>query len=45
MKIGCDQALFYFGLHVQDLYGASKRVNWTPRADGQIYVNQMSVKK
>ena len=43
MKIGCDQALFYFGLHVQDLYGASKRLHWTPRADSQIYVAQMTV--
>lgn len=44
MKIGCDQSLFWFGLHVQDLYGASKRLQWTPRADSQIYVAQMSVK-
>jgi peptide/nickel transport system substrate-binding protein len=44
LQLGCDQALFYFGLHVQDLYGASKRLNWTPRADSQIYVAQMSVK-
>jgi peptide/nickel transport system substrate-binding protein len=43
MQIGCDQALFYFGVHVQDLYGASKRLHWTPRADSQIYVAQMSV--
>lgn len=43
MQTGCDQALFYFGLHVQDLYGASKRLHWTPRADSQIYVAQMSV--
>jgi peptide/nickel transport system substrate-binding protein len=43
MQIGCDQALFWFGLHVQDLYGASKRVHWTPRADSQIYVADMSV--
>lgn len=43
LQTGCDQALFYFGLHVEDLYGASKRVHWTPRADSQIYVAQMSV--
>ncbi|MEO6885322.1 MAG: ABC transporter substrate-binding protein [Jatrophihabitantaceae bacterium] len=42
-QIGCDQALFYFGMHVQDLYGASNRLHWTPRADGQIYAAQMSV--
>ncbi len=44
MQIGCDQAMFYFGPQVQDLYGASKRVTWTPRADSQIYVADMSVK-
>jgi peptide/nickel transport system substrate-binding protein len=43
LQAGCDQALFYFGLHVEDLYGASKRLHWTPRADSQIYLNQMSV--
>lgn len=42
-KIGCDQALFYFGLHVQDLYGASKRLSWKPRQDGDILVKDMSV--
>jgi peptide/nickel transport system substrate-binding protein len=43
MSIGCDQALFYFGLHVQDLYGASKRLSWKPRADSEIHVKDMSV--
>jgi peptide/nickel transport system substrate-binding protein len=43
MQIGCQQALFYFGLHVQDLYGASKRLHWTPRADSDIRVQDMSV--
>lgn len=43
MSIGCDQALFYFGLHVQDLYGASKRLIWTPRDDSEIHVKDMSV--
>jgi peptide/nickel transport system substrate-binding protein len=43
MSIGCDQALFYFGLHVQDLYGASKRLVWTPRDDSEIHVKDMSV--
>lgn len=43
MQIGCNQGLFYFGLHVNDLYGASKRLQWTPRADSQIYLAQMSV--
>jgi peptide/nickel transport system substrate-binding protein len=43
MSIGCDQALFYFGLHVQDLYGASKRLVWKPRADSEIHVKDMSV--
>ena len=43
MSIGCDQALFYFGLHVQDLYGASKRLSWTPRDDSEIHVKDMTV--
>jgi peptide/nickel transport system substrate-binding protein len=43
MHIGCDQALFYFGLHVQDLYGASKRLSWTPRDDSEIHVKDMTV--
>jgi len=43
MKMGCDNALFYFGLHVQDLYGAAKRLQWKPREDGEILVSDMSV--
>jgi peptide/nickel transport system substrate-binding protein len=43
MSIGCDQALFYFGLHVEDLYGASKRLQWTPRDDSEIHVKDMTV--
>ncbi len=43
MQIGCSQAYFYFGLHVQDLYGAAKRLQWKPREDGDIYVKDMSV--
>lgn len=42
-KTACDQAYFQFGLQVEDLYGASKRLHWTPRADQYLYVADMSV--
>jgi peptide/nickel transport system substrate-binding protein len=42
-KKACDQAYFSFLAGNQDLYGLSKRLNWTPRFDGLIYVNTMSV--
>lgn len=42
-KTACDQAYFWFGLQVEDLYGASKRLHWTPRSDEYMYVADMSV--
>jgi peptide/nickel transport system substrate-binding protein len=42
-KTSCDQAYFWFGLQVEDLYGASKRLHWQPRADQYMYVADMSV--
>lgn len=42
-KTACDQAYFWFGLQVEDLYGASKQLHWTPRSDEYMYVADMSV--
>lgn len=45
-KIGCDQALFVFGMRVKAIYGASKNLRWTPTAldDQALPVDQMRFK-
>ena len=38
-----DEAPTIFLLNLQNIYGLSKRLNWTPRLDGRIFFNEMTV--
>jgi len=38
-----DNAYFVWLLNIEDVYGTSKRLQWTPRMDGKILVREMSV--
>jgi peptide/nickel transport system substrate-binding protein len=42
-KIVHDDAPCIFLLNLQNIYGLSKRLNWTPRLDGRIFVNEMTI--
>ena len=42
-QIGCDEANFIFGLNLDNTYGLTERLDWTPRVDGQILVKTMSI--
>jgi peptide/nickel transport system substrate-binding protein len=42
-QIVYDDAPVIFLVNVQDIYGLSKRLNWTPRLDGRIFFNEMTV--
>lgn len=42
-KIVYDDAPTIFLLNLQDIYGLSKRLNWTPRLDGRIFFNEMTI--
>lgn len=39
----CDQAAFVFIVNVDDMYGASKRLQFEPRADQRLLVSEMRV--
>ncbi|MCO5099465.1 MAG: ABC transporter substrate-binding protein [Burkholderiaceae bacterium] len=39
-----DNAYFVWLLNIEDVYGTSKRLQWTPRMDGKILVKEMSLK-
>ena len=39
----CDQAYFAFLLNIHDIYGMSERLEWQPRADAKLIVNEMSL--
>lgn len=39
----CNDAYFAFLLNVEDTYGMSERLVWSPRVDGSVRVNEMSV--
>jgi peptide/nickel transport system substrate-binding protein len=43
-KIGCDNAFFIFLLNLNNVYGISADLNWTPRYDAEIIVDSMSWK-
>ena len=38
-----DEAYFLFLLNINDVYGASERLDWEPRVDAKILVSTMSV--
>lgn len=42
-KIIRDDASAIFLLNLQDIYGLSKRLNWTPRLDGRILLQEMTL--
>jgi len=35
--------VFIFTVNLQDIYGATKNLNWKPRVDGSLYVPDMSL--
>ena len=42
LEIGCTaDPVFIFTVVLQDIYGASANLSWTPRADGMIYISDM----
>lgn len=43
VQIAHDQAAAIFLLNLEDIYGLSKRLEWTPRLDGRILVKEMKV--
>jgi peptide/nickel transport system substrate-binding protein len=45
VKRAYDQAYFVWLLHVEDIYGVSKRLAWPGRVDAKILVSEMSIKK
>jgi len=38
-----DDAACIFLLNLDDIYGLSERVEWTPRVDGRILVKDMTL--
>jgi peptide/nickel transport system substrate-binding protein len=45
VKHAYDQAYFVWLLNIEDVYGVSKRVEWTGRVDAKLLVNEMKTKK
>lgn len=43
-KIGCDEAYFLFLMNLENTYGLSENLVFTPRPDGQLLVKTMSWK-
>jgi peptide/nickel transport system substrate-binding protein len=39
----CDDAYFAFLLNIEDSYGTSERLVWSPRVDAKLLVSEMSV--
>ena len=39
----CDQAYFAFLLNIEDVYGMSERLQWEPRVDAKLIINEMSL--
>jgi peptide/nickel transport system substrate-binding protein len=39
----CENAYFAFLLNIEDTYGMSERLQWEPRVDAKIIVNEMAV--
>jgi peptide/nickel transport system substrate-binding protein len=42
-QLACDEAYFAFLLNIEDSYGMSERLQWQPRLDAKLIVNEMSV--
>lgn len=42
-EIACEEAAFVYIVNVEDTYGASDALEWTPRADQRILVHEMSL--
>ncbi|MDH4118232.1 MAG: ABC transporter substrate-binding protein [Acidimicrobiia bacterium] len=42
-QIACDEAYFAFLLNIEDSYGLSERLDYTPRLDGRLLVKDMTV--
>jgi peptide/nickel transport system substrate-binding protein len=42
-ELACEQAYFAFLLNIEDLYGMSERLEWEPRVDAKLIVNEMSL--
>jgi len=45
VKRAHDQAYFVWLLNIEDVYGVSKRVDWSARVDAKVLVSEMKVKK
>ncbi len=44
VEIGCEEdPVFIFTVNLQDIYGASERLDWTPRVDGSLYIPEMTL--
>ena len=43
LQTAYDEAYFLFLLNINDIYGASERLNWEPRVDAKLLVSTMSV--
>jgi len=41
--LGCEDPPFIFTVNLQDIYGASEGLDWTPRSDGSLYIPEMSL--
>lgn len=39
----CDEAYFLFLLHIEDIYGLSEQLQWEPRVDAKMLVQEMMV--
>ena len=39
----CDDAYFAFLLNIEDSYGTSERLVWSPRVDAKLLVSEMSL--
>ena len=44
VKRAYDQAYFAWLLNIEDVYGLSARLDWQPRVDAKILVNEMKLK-
>jgi peptide/nickel transport system substrate-binding protein len=43
VQIAYDDAVVGFLLNLKDIYGMTTRVEWTPRVDGKMIVNEMKL--
>ncbi|MEZ5669095.1 MAG: ABC transporter substrate-binding protein [Alphaproteobacteria bacterium] len=43
VQLAFDQAYFLWLLNIEDIYGMSERLQWTPRVDAKLLVSEMAV--